>query len=640
MALQVNLRQKQILEGLYLASGWVTGKSLAASAKVSDRTIRGDMRILDKVLEDYNVHIEAISSKGYRLDEQGKEQLMTLMAGMVSTEEIPITPSERMMYYMSGLLFEESDIEVAYLEARIYISQSTIEKDLLYLQRWLDGFNIGLLRDKGRIRLIGSVIDRRYLMLYLLEHHDVSGLRMALHTKAQIIELYKQSDSYLKSFQGEAISNLSGEAYLRLRHVIVVLSYSLEIDKMGDHEASPKGQLPESVHEIAGMILGYFNSKNKSLEHSDVLWLLDALQRYVFLGRRINISLVDQSLQRHVQNALAQLGEAYGVVFLQDSVEEISKLVCRNIYDDRRLPFEMTKPKQSETMSPLAVEMTIELFRMMDDVYDMKHNGDDFNLISIIIATAIEKAVAKKEWEAKQVVIISEADRYVNEYLKARLVRFFPMLSILDVLPTHCFRPENYPEAEFILSTNTGLEAQLPILMIHPKLKDYDRLKIKAYLRDKDSMQHKFVNLFREVLYFKDVESKDAFEAIRRVSDMAQAAGYGDQSVLKETIERERIKSTAMGNGVAIPHAMSQSIHENVIVVAVLKNSISWGREKVRLIMMLHISEKHKNEMENIFGHLTALVQSKPQIDALIHANNYYEFMKILNQQTRRHDEL
>lgn len=639
MALHLDLRQKQILETLFKASGWTTGRSLGAIVKVSDRTIRSDIRLLDKQLIKEHVYIQAVASKGYRLDNKGKKILSQLMEGINSTEDIPITPPERMIYYLSGLIFDNISLEIAFLEEQIFISHSTMEKDLMSLQNWLRTFDLSLLRDSGSITISGEESKIRYLMLYLLDWYDYRALSISKEHLDWMVYLYEQIDLFLKDCNDGFIISLSGEAFWRLKHLLVTLAFRLK-QAMTIDPAYSKAYVHNSdkTSYCKQFLLDYFENLNLIISDYEKEWLEVAIKKFVLLGD--DIRSVDTRLLSSVTKTIKKLEVAYGIALSEVSVREISKVIQKNISDHERLPFSVsTTVKQTEKGAPLAIEMTIDLFKVLMEAYKLTRNGDDFNQITTIISTEIEKTIARKEWVAKGLVIVSDADKFTNDYLLARMKRYFPMLNVTEIIPSHRYK-EDKADNRLVFSTNTQLNSSKPVLMIHPMLKDYDRYRIKAFLHNTDSMHHMFVNLFREVLYFKDMDVKAPTDAIRMICDKSQDQGYGDKSLYYKTMEREAIKSTAIGNGLAIPHSMNPQINESVISVAILKNSITWGREKVRLVMLIQIAEKQKKMMEPIFGNLVNLVRSKQEIDALIHTNNYYEFIKILSQQTRRNDEL
>ena len=81
-------------------------------------------------------------------------------------------------------------------------------------------------------------------------------------------------------------------------------------------------------------------------------------------------------------------------------------------------------------------------------------------------------------------------------------------------------------------------------------------------------------------------EPKD--DAILRAGHMLEASGYVDPGYAESMLERERIVSTYMGMGLAIPHGTSETkalVRESGIVVLQYPEGVDFGEEKARLVI-------------------------------------------------------
>ena len=81
-------------------------------------------------------------------------------------------------------------------------------------------------------------------------------------------------------------------------------------------------------------------------------------------------------------------------------------------------------------------------------------------------------------------------------------------------------------------------------------------------------------------------ESKE--EAILRAGHMLEASGYVDPGYAESMLEREKIVSTYMGMGLAIPHGTSETkalVKESGIVVLQYPDGVDFGDEKARLVI-------------------------------------------------------
>lgn len=81
-------------------------------------------------------------------------------------------------------------------------------------------------------------------------------------------------------------------------------------------------------------------------------------------------------------------------------------------------------------------------------------------------------------------------------------------------------------------------------------------------------------------------ESKE--DAILRAGHMLEASGYVESGYAKSMLEREKVASTYMGMGLAIPHGTSETkalVRESGIVVLQYPDGVDFGEEKARLVI-------------------------------------------------------
>jgi PTS system mannitol-specific IIC component len=95
-----------------------------------------------------------------------------------------------------------------------------------------------------------------------------------------------------------------------------------------------------------------------------------------------------------------------------------------------------------------------------------------------------------------------------------------------------------------------------------------------------------------EVLQIKNIltglpsESKE--EAILRAGHLLEAAGYVDPGYAASMLEREKIVTTYIGMGLAIPHGTSETkalVRNSGIVVLQYPDGVDFGEEKARLVI-------------------------------------------------------
>ncbi len=77
-------------------------------------------------------------------------------------------------------------------------------------------------------------------------------------------------------------------------------------------------------------------------------------------------------------------------------------------------------------------------------------------------------------------------------------------------------------------------------------------------------------------------------DAILRAGHMLEASGYVESGYAESMLEREKVASTYMGMGLAIPHGTSETkalVRESGIVVLQYPDGVDFGEEKARLVI-------------------------------------------------------
>lgn len=113
---------------------------------------------------------------------------------------------------------------------------------------------------------------------------------------------------------------------------------------------------------------------------------------------------------------------------------------------------------------------------------------------------------------------------------------------------------------------------------------------------------------------FLDVDSRD--DAIRSLVDKIYLAGklQNKHSFYEAIIERERIVSTGIGMGAAIPHAKLSSYDDFFIAIGILRKGLDWKAldgAPVRVIFLIGGPDDKQTEYLQILSSLTQAIKDE-----------------------------
>ena len=128
----------------------------------------------------------------------------------------------------------------------------------------------------------------------------------------------------------------------------------------------------------------------------------------------------------------------------------------------------------------------------------------------------------------------------------------------------------------------------------------------------------------RLVVFLSEETRDDALQSM--VHTLSQAGKIQDAPAFyKAIIEREKIVSTGIGMGVAIPHAKLASCEDFFIVIGIVKKGIDWNAMDggdVRLIFMIGGPDDKQTEYLQILSRLTFALKDEHRRKKLLTLNS------------------
>ena len=123
---------------------------------------------------------------------------------------------------------------------------------------------------------------------------------------------------------------------------------------------------------------------------------------------------------------------------------------------------------------------------------------------------------------------------------------------------------------------------------------------------------HKYLN---EDLIFLNYNSGNKKNILENISFIfSKKLNIDDDIIFKGLYEREKLGTTALGDGVALPHARIDSIEEIYILIMRLKKSIDFeaiDEKKVDIIFTLLVPNIQSEEHVNILSKIASLLDNK-----------------------------
>ncbi len=148
----------------------------------------------------------------------------------------------------------------------------------------------------------------------------------------------------------------------------------------------------------------------------------------------------------------------------------------------------------------------------------------------------------------------------------------------------------------------------------------------------------KISDILNEKIVSVDLECKDKDDAINKMVDLASKSGLMTdvEKVRKCVFDREKLVSTGVGKGFAIPHGKTDEIKDIVAAFAVLKDPIDFDSidlEPVKFIFLIVGKESLLNAHIKLLSRISRLMNKDDFRERLEEAKSPQEVLKLFRDE-------
>lgn len=143
-------------------------------------------------------------------------------------------------------------------------------------------------------------------------------------------------------------------------------------------------------------------------------------------------------------------------------------------------------------------------------------------------------------------------------------------------------------------------------------------------------------SLLKEKYVELDLQEKDKKKVLAELVDFIADKGKikDKKDILASLVKREKLGSTGIGNGVAIPHTRSAKVSDFILAFARQAKGIDFGAldgEKTYLFFVLLSPEENVGGHLKILAEVSRLVKDKFIVDRLKAAQDKKEILKVIS---------
>ncbi|RYM06488.1 PRD domain-containing protein [Sporolactobacillus sp. THM7-7] len=157
-------REKTILELMTRTSGKHTLLSIATYLQISVRTVRRELKRIEKILEHFDLKLEKDEDHSLQI-EGPSESIYKLVQTLAKAKPLDLSEKERKLLALIELLNAREPVKTGPLARDLGISVTTLLAYLDDLQEWIEDFHVRLSRKRGvGVSIEGRESDKRRVL--------------------------------------------------------------------------------------------------------------------------------------------------------------------------------------------------------------------------------------------------------------------------------------------------------------------------------------------------------------------------------------------------------------------------------------------------------------------------------------------
>jgi lichenan operon transcriptional antiterminator len=635
----LHTREKKLLSILYRNNHWIKSSELASQLSVTSRTIRNDIR---KINQMQKKTIITSSSLGYKLIDHA------FVMKQIYREDpkiIPNTQKERIFYLLRKMMTQDN-INIYDLSEEIYVSASTIDKDLKKVQAFLDNISDMKIKKKGdHIYIQGNEKEKRTLVSEILFQETQNSF-----FNLQNYQPY--FPNYQLEYISEIVLSITSKYDVLINdlslvnlvvHIAITLDRVQDANLIKDPALSINQETPEyqCALDIANELSFAYSI---TIPEREIVYLA-----YLIIGKKITNRLahtdpslegaLDSTYAHLISQVLKKLEITFGVQLFDLELNMNLALHTKTAVDRVKNGLLVKNPFLTELKShyPFIFEIAIFLANELYKETGYAFREDEIGYFALHIGSTYEKINQKKRNTLHVAIIHSKYFKEITDFIHKIEELYHLSIRPIHVSTLYDQKKLNNLEVDLILSTlPIDIELVHPIVQISPFFNQNDQSKFEKFM--KDFYKQKQLKLlkklidqyFHEQLFFKNLLFHDRFELIQYMGDVLIQKDIVSKSYVESILKREGISPTSFASHFAIPHAIQMSANKTAIGTVILEKPLKWGDYPVHVVIVIVVKQEERKDFMLLYENLIPILTDPRKIAELTKAKDFNHFKEIL----------
>jgi len=604
----------------------MTGPRLADLLGVTPRSIRAYVTALNARVPDGDAVISGAA--GYRAGASARAALAA-RAGADST------PRARLHGLVRALLDDEAGIDIFDTADRLHVSEATLEADLVRVRSLLEGTRLTLERDRDVVRLRGAERDQRRL-LSTLAHDEMDAADFPVDPFRLALDGGAIPPEAVAAFKDALVAALGGLGYYvnELAIADVLLHIAIAADRVAsgrELEGADRSGGADSAMVAVVEAIGRLSQEQLgiALGAGDLTHLARlVLTRIVTPGGADLADLARAGLDAEVEAAVraevVQASSDYQVDLVDDAFILRLALHVQNLL---RRAQEESRARNPLTRSlkaayPMIFDVAVSVVSGLQERLGLRADDDEIAYVAMHIGGRLERS--RRAETLLTATIVCPGYYELHEVLRSRVDHSLGQgIEVVRVITAMDPR-ESEIDSDLVLSTVPLPAAADRTVLIQPFLTaaDVERVQQAAArlrrARRLARLREELSRYFSEDAYVHPLPDIGEEAIIRLLGGRLVDAGLIGEDYVENTIQRERLSSTAFSDALAVPHALQMTAQRTAIAVGVAAGSVAWGSGRVQVVALAAFSEQDRDAFQTVFEQLVEVFGEGDSVQRIV----------------------
>ncbi|MCI7238061.1 MAG: PRD domain-containing protein [Anaerococcus sp.] len=628
----MNKRQSNLIK-ILKNKDWLTGGELANILNVSSRTIRNDIKNINK--ENGSILIKSSKKFGYHLNSDFEKTNM---------ESVVYNNHNLKSLILKDLLKSHKKIYYQDIINKYFISDSTLNSILSEINKDIKKVNSTSIKRQGDLLYIdGNELSIRIIykdLLFKETQDNIFNLNeLAKHYQHfDLIKIKSIFEKVLNKYEYKI-----DEAYFP----ILILHIGVSLDRLFNGNPAETSSLKDYdiyylknteeytiAKEFFSRIKKYYNL---AVYESEVILLtLNIINKKVIDQGLVSIN---KKLLLTIKNALNYVDYMTGINLTNDTeliknlYMHISNLLVRLNKEKsvNRLYYEDIKNSY-----PYIFEIALIWTNYIQKSLGLEIPEEEVTFIALHLGSSYKNCYNKKY---KTILILPKTGAISNNIIEKINSTFSQELEIRGV---YNYFEENMikdMDIDIIISTiNLSHNLDIPTVYCSVFFSKDDEINIFKTLREieEDKLKKDYTNHLIQLLdkdhFYQGYTFKDKYDLLKFLCNKLYVRGEVDDSYYNKVIERESYSPTSFAQGFAIPHSYEPlGIKKSSISILLLNNPIIRDKYEVNIVFLLTIKREDNPILQLFFSWMDKLCKDITTLSKVSSSINFEEFIDNFN---------